>query len=69
MKGVYEEPNFQGKDGQILVKYSQLIGICSTDTSVASPEIYEGTAQVRISFISFIPPRQRWAPDAHLHPS
>ena len=51
-----------------LVEYTQLIGICSTDTSVAPPEIYERTAQARISLVSsFIPPRQQWAPEAHLH--
>ena len=45
--------------------------VCSTDTSVAYPEICERTAQARISFklmsSSFIPPRQQWAPNAHLH--
>ena len=65
---VYGEPNFQGRTAKCLVKYTHFIGVCSTDTSVAYPEICERTAQARISLMSssFIPPRQQWAPNAHL---
>ena len=37
---------------EYIVEYSQLVGIYSTDTSAAPPEIYEGRAQARTYLVS-----------------
>ena len=48
---------------EYIVEYSQLVGIYSTDTSAAPPEIYEGV--LKLAPIWSLPPRKQWALDVH----